>query len=75
MARTQSAVPERMQKSILHGPIVRTLLVLGWPIMLTNVFQMLYNLVDTYWLGKVSVEAVAAANLAWPLVFLFVSVA
>lgn len=75
MARTQSAVPERMQKSILHGPIVKTLLVLGWPIMLTNVFQMLYNLVDTYWLGKVSVEAVAAANLAWPLVFLFVSVA
>ncbi|MFQ6107467.1 MAG: MATE family efflux transporter [Thermoplasmata archaeon] len=64
-----------MRRMILEGPIVKTLLILGWPIMLTNLFQMLYNIADTYWLGKVSVEAVAAPTLAWPLVFLFVSLA
>lgn len=69
------SIPEAMQERILKGPIVKTLFVLGWPIMLTNVFQMLYNITDTFWLGKVSVEAVAAPTLAWPLVFLFVSLA
>lgn len=71
----------KMQKRILHGPIVRTLFQLGWPIMATQFFQMAYNLIDMYWLGKTGsigldpVKAVAAPSLAWPLVFLFVSLA
>ncbi|MDO9537574.1 MAG: MATE family efflux transporter [Thermoplasmata archaeon] len=67
---------EKMQKSILKGPIVRTLLVLGWPLMLTNAFQMLYSVVDMFWLGRyVGTEGIAATSLSWPLVFFLVSLA
>jgi len=67
---------KRMQRLILKGPIVKTLFLLGLPLMLTNVFQMCYSLADTYWLGQyVGEVGVAATTLAWPLVFFFVSFA
>jgi putative MATE family efflux protein len=75
MDRMPGSTTEKMQKMILDGPIIKTLFVLGWPIMLANLFQMMYNLADTFWLGRISIEAVAAPQLAWPLVFLFVSFA
>ncbi len=71
----RNKMTEKMQNDIVGGPIVKTLIILSWPIMLTHLFQILYNLIDTYWLGKVSVEAVAAPTLAWPMVFLLVSIA
>lgn len=71
----RNKMTEKMQKEIVGGPIVKTLIILSWPIMLTHLFQIMYNLIDTYWLGKVSVEAVAAPTLAWPMVFLLISIA
>ena len=67
---------KKMQKQILKGNIAKTLLVLGWPLMLTNAFQMMYSVVDMYWLGNyVGTEGIAATSLAWPLVFLMMSLA
>jgi putative MATE family efflux protein len=64
---------------ILEGPIVKTLFVLGWPIMVTNLLHTMYNLVDTFWLGKLgppeSTYAVAALQISWPIVFLLISLA
>jgi len=71
----RNKMTEKMQKEIVGGPIVKTLFILSWPIMLTHFFQIAYNLIDTYWLGKVGVEAVAAPTLAWPMVFLLISIA
>jgi putative MATE family efflux protein len=71
----KNKVTEKMQENILKGPILKTLFMLSWPIMATHFFQIAYNLIDTYWLGRVSVEAVAAPTLAWPMVFLLISVA
>ncbi|MCK5290833.1 MAG: MATE family efflux transporter [Thermoplasmata archaeon] len=71
----KNKVTEEMQKKIVSGPILKTLFMLSWPIMATHFFQIAYNLIDTYWLGRVSVEAVAAPTLAWPMVFLLISVA
>ncbi len=64
---------ERLKDDILNGPIIKTLLVLGWPVIISNVLQMLYNLVDTYWLGKIGKEAVAAPTVGFPVVFLLIS--
>ncbi|MBA3045402.1 MAG: MATE family efflux transporter [Candidatus Thermoplasmatota archaeon] len=65
-----------MQKDILHGPIARTLFMLGWPLMLTNAFQMAYSVADMYWLGKfIGTEGIAATSLSWPLVFFLISFA
>jgi putative MATE family efflux protein len=67
---------ERMQKNqerLTQGPITHSLLRLAWPIMLSNLFQTVYNLVDTLWLGRLGKVAVAAPTIAWPLVFLVIS--
>src|SRR6056297_109905 len=64
---------ERLKDDILNGPIIKTLLVLGWPVMISNALQMLYNLVDTFWLGKIGKVAVAAPTVGFPVVFLIIS--
>lgn len=72
MQQTQSRV-ERLKDDILNGPIIKTLLVLGWPVIVSNALQMLYNLVDTYWLGKIGKVAIAAPTVGFPVVFLLIS--
>lgn len=62
-----------MRNKILNGDIIRTALTLGWPVMLSNVFQTIYNLTDAFWLGKLGPEAVAAPSISWPIMFLFIS--
>ncbi|SFK58149.1 putative efflux protein, MATE family [Halogranum rubrum] len=47
---------------------------LAWPIIATELLQVAYNLTDTLWLGRLSTDAVAAISLAFPLIFLFISV-
>lgn len=49
------------------------LLRLAIPIMLTNLLQVTYNLVDAWFLGRVSAEAVSAPSVAFSVVF-FLSV-
>jgi putative MATE family efflux protein len=58
---------------ILNGSIVRTLLMLGWPLMIGSLLQTLYNVVDTFWLGKLGKEALAAPANTWPLIWLMIS--
>jgi len=64
-----------LRERILGGPILKTMVLLGWPVMVTNSLQALYNLVDAFWLGRVSTEAVSAPSMAWPVLFLTMSVA
>ncbi|WP_089883609.1 MATE family efflux transporter [Halogeometricum limi] len=47
---------------------------LAWPIIVTELLQVAYNLADTIWLGRLSTDAVAAISLAFPLIFLLISV-
>jgi putative MATE family efflux protein len=64
---------QKNQERLTQGPITHSLLRLAWPIMLSNLFQTVYNLVDTLWLGRLGKVAVAAPTIAWPLVFLVIS--
>lgn len=64
---------EAMRAKILEGDILRTTLTLAWPVMLSNTFQTVYNLTDTFWLGRVGPEAVAAPSVSWPIMFLLMS--
>lgn len=41
--------------------------------MVGNTLHTAYNMADTFWLGKVSKEAVAATTTSWPIMFLFIS--
>jgi putative MATE family efflux protein len=58
---------------LTEGSIVKPLLYLSLPIVVTNLLQTAYNLADTYWLGQYSTDALAAISFAFPMVFLLIS--
>jgi len=60
--------------SITEGSLIRPLVALAWPIVVIQLLQVAYNLSDTFWLGQLSGNAVAAISLAFPLVFFLISV-
>ncbi len=62
---------------ILHGPIIKTLFKLGWPIMISSLLGTAYTLADTFWLGRLehSMNAVAALQISWPIIFFLISLA
>jgi len=68
-------VPEtRIESTITDGDLVRPLLGLAWPVVVIQLLQVAYNVADTLWLGRLSADAVGALSLAFPLVFLLISV-
>lgn len=60
---------------ITKGPILNSLLKLSLPIMIGQLIQTFYNLVDTLWVGRLGSEAVAAVSISFPIVFLMISLA
>jgi putative MATE family efflux protein len=61
-------------RSITEGGLAWPLFALAWPIVVTELLQVAYNLADTLWLGRYSAAAVGAMSLAFPLIFLLLSV-
>jgi len=58
--------------NLTDGKILNKLVILSLPIMLSNFLGTLYNIVDTYWVGKIDTgakEAVAITGMTFPLVF------
>jgi len=66
------------KQEILDGEIVPVLFKLAWPMMVASLLQTAYNLVDTIWLGRLpgaeATLSVSAISLAWPFVFLLLSI-
>ncbi|MBP1912049.1 MATE family efflux transporter [Thermococcus stetteri] len=65
---------EQMREQILTGPIVKTLILLAYPLIINQLVQVLYNLTDTFWLGKLGRLELSAPGTAWPLVWFFMSI-
>lgn len=69
-------VPE---KDILEGDILKVIFVLGWPTLVLRILQVAYNMAETFWPGRRSSgaeakSAVAAMQMAWPLIFVMFSI-
>lgn len=60
-------------RDLTRGPIGRRLWSLAWPMMLSFFFFTLYNLVDAYWVSKVSAEAIAAVSISQITLFIMIS--
>jgi len=58
-----------------RGSLSRNLLIVAWPIMLSFLLQMLHNLVDAFWLGKLGRTALVAPTITMNIVFLGLSLA
>jgi len=52
---------------ILEGSVVRSILTLSIPIVINSFIQTMYNLTDTYWLGKIGNNPQAAITLVSPV--------
>lgn len=55
------------REQILSGNMVKAILLLSVPVVINSFLQTMYNLTDTYWLGKLGTEELAAINLVTPV--------
>jgi putative MATE family efflux protein len=55
---------------LLEGSIMRSLLKLAIPIVIANVLQAAYQLIDAFWVGRLGGVAVAAVSVSTPVMFL-----
>ncbi|KUK81199.1 MAG: MATE efflux family protein [Mesotoga prima] len=60
--------------NILNEKMMAALLKLAWPAVITMLFQTVYNMVDAYWLGKLGKVEISAPTIAWPAIFLLISI-
>src|SRR5690625_5730971 len=65
---------KRLPKSTAtEGSILKSLLSVSFPIILANILQTMYQLIDTFWLGRLGANAVAAVSISFPILFLVLS--
>src|SRR5690625_134484 len=59
---------------LTEGNIFRSLVSLAVPIIFANILHTAYQLIDTFWLGRLGANAVAAVSISFPLLFLVLSI-
>ncbi len=59
---------------VLQGSMYKVIITLAAPIMLSNLMQTLYSLIDGIWVSKLGSIQFAAISFVWPIMFLFISV-
>lgn len=62
------------QKDLARGNIVMQLWQQAWPMMLSMFFYTLYSIVDTFWVGKISSDAIAAVSISQVALFVMISI-
>lgn len=55
------------REEILHGNLIKVIVMLAIPVVINSFLQTMYNLTDTYWLGKLGTSELAAINLVTPM--------
>lgn len=64
-----------MQIDLTRGPIVKNLLRFTWPLILGNIFQQMYNVVDTWVVGKfIGFDALGAVGASYTLMIFLTSI-
>jgi Na+-driven multidrug efflux pump len=61
-------------KLLLEGPVLKSLLTLAVPIIIANLLQAAYQLVDAFWVGRLGGFAVASVSVSTPVVFFTMAV-
>jgi putative MATE family efflux protein len=63
----------KKKRKYTEGGIFTSLFHLAVPVILANILQTAYQLIDTFWLGRLGANAVAAVSISFPLLFLVLS--
>ena len=64
---------EKLNMNLLKDNIPKLVRKLALPAMVGMLFQTLYNIVDTFYAGKISPEALAALSKSFPIYFIIVA--
>ena len=70
MTAAAAAAPNARTQLLLHGPVVRTVLMLAWPTVIVQVAQACTGLIETFWVAKLGTDALAGMALVFPAVML-----
>lgn len=60
---------------VFNNPIWKSLILLAWPIIISNLLQTIYNLTDAFFLGKLGPQEFSAPTVSFPIIFVFISLA
>ncbi len=61
-------------RDLSQGPVTRQIIIFALPMLLGNVFQQMYNIVDTIIIGQyIGTDALAAAGASFPVIFVLIS--
>lgn len=63
----------RLPDKLLEGPILKSLLTLAIPIVIANVLQSAYQIIDAFWVGRLGGAAIAAVSISFPVMFLMIA--
>jgi putative MATE family efflux protein len=61
------------ENPITNGPIFKALLALAFPMILSDSLQAAYIMADTFWVGKLGADSLAAISFSFPFMFLFIA--
>ncbi len=73
MSKYRYTARSMQQPSLTEGSIMKALVRIAVPIVLSSVLQTMYQIIDTFWVGRLSAEAVAAVSLTFPVNFLLIA--
>ncbi|MBN2899512.1 MAG: MATE family efflux transporter, partial [Clostridia bacterium] len=65
----------KKRQLLLEGNLTTAIITLSLPLMINNFIQTIYNITDTYFVGKMGTTAIASIQFVWPLTFLMLSFA
>ncbi len=60
-------ISEDARRQVLEGSLLRAMMIIAVPVVINSLIQTGYNLTDTYWLGRVGTDSLAAINLVSPV--------
>jgi putative MATE family efflux protein len=73
MSQKTSTKKSNSKVDIFNNSIIMSLFLLGWPMIVSNLMQTMYNIVDAYFLGKLGKIEFSATTITWPVIFVFIS--
>lgn len=59
---------------LTEGRLLKPLLLVSTPVVVSQMLQVTYNLADTFWVGRLGQEAVSALSFSFPLVFFLIGI-
>ena len=62
-------------QKVKNNKTIRDILRMSWPIMSINIFQSAYQLIDTFWVGRIGADAISSVSITFPIIFFFTSIA